>query len=279
MTSGPRAFGALRRLARKCVEPIPVLNRTLLYSAGYRVLSRQQAVEYEQRAVGWNSARSAKRQEDAYDQVLTQMRDGQPRIDFSTAAEAVRSCGLVSPSFLDVGCGSGYYAEVIPALGGGALNYLGVDYSEAMIERARQRYPAKTFKVADATQLPFDDGSFDIVFNGVALMHILNYPAALSEMARVAKRFAIIHCVPVVESCETAYLSKYAYGAPVLEIIFNRQELERRIADLGMEIVSVLPSLDYDVFRVLGHHSKKLTYLCRCPPATRPNEAIGDSRV
>jgi hypothetical protein len=48
-------------------------------------------------------------------------------------------------------------------------------WSDAMIARARLHYPSTAFEVADATALPYTDGAFDIVFNGVSLMHIVEY--------------------------------------------------------------------------------------------------------
>ncbi|HEY1590360.1 MAG TPA: methyltransferase domain-containing protein [Solirubrobacteraceae bacterium] len=51
------------------------------------------------------------------------------------AVEAVRS--YASPTVLDVGCGSGRIAEFV--LETGASSYLGVDFSEPMVELAQQR--------------------------------------------------------------------------------------------------------------------------------------------
>ena len=94
-----------------------------------------------------------------------------------------------------------------------------------MIARARARYPSAAFEVADATRLPYADGAFDIVFNGVSLMHIIDYQAAIREAARVAARYCIFHTVPVFDDHPTTFLRKYAYGAPVVEIVFGKQEL------------------------------------------------------
>ena len=112
-----------------------------------------------------------------------------------------------------------------PTLLPGGVRYTGIDYSDAMIARARAHYPSAAFEVADATRLPYPDNAFDIVFNGVSLMHIIDYPAAIREAARVAATLCIFHSVPVFDDHQTTYLRKYAYGAPVVEIIFGKQEL------------------------------------------------------
>ena len=130
-----------------------------------------------------------------------------------------------------------------------------------MIARARARYPSAAFEVADATRLPYADGAFDIVFNGVSLMHIIDYQAAIREAARVAARYCIFHTVPVFDDHPTTFLSKYAYGAPVVEIVFGKQELMTLCHDAGLRLEHEWPGIPYDVHEVTGHHSTTETYL------------------
>jgi len=209
---------------------------------------------------GWFAARTVSRQERAYRGLIAAMKDGKPRLDFRIAAEAVAATGLSSPRLLEIGCGSGYYSEVLTTLLPDGVRYTGIDYSEAMIARAREHYPAIAFEVADATKLPYADQGFDIAFNGVSLMHIVDYQAAIREAARVA-RFCIFHSVPVFDNYRTTYLSKYAYGAPVVEVVFGKQELMSLCSDAGLRPVREWPGIAYDVHEVTGHHSSAATYL------------------
>ncbi len=139
--------------------------------------------------------------------------------------------------------------------------YTGIDYSAAMIARARAQYPAVQFEVADATRLPYADARFDIAFNGVSLMHIVDYAAAIREMARVASRYCILHTVPVFDDYRTTYLRKYAYGAPVVEIVFGRAELMSLCEQAGLRLERTWPCIPYDVSGVTGHRSTTETYL------------------
>ena len=109
---------------------------------------------------------------------------------------------------LEVGCGSGYYSEVFATLLPGGVRYTGIDYSDAMIARARAHYPSTAFEVADATRMPYADAAFDIVFNGVSLMHIVDYQAAIREAARVASHYCIFHTVPVFDESSNNLLAK-----------------------------------------------------------------------
>jgi SAM-dependent methyltransferase len=251
----------VRQVGKRVVKATPILRRHILPSADYRVLG---GIDEARRAAnsssGWFAARTVSRQERAYRGLIAAMKDGEPRLDFRIAAEAVAATGLSNPRLLEIGCGSGYYSEVLAALLPGSVRYTGIDYSDAMIARAREHYPSIAFEVADATKLPYADQAFDIAFNGVSLMHILDYHAAIREAARVA-RFCIFHSVPVFDDYRTTFLSKYAYGAPVVEVVFGRQELMSLCNEAGLRLVREWPGIAYDVHEVTGHHSSAATYL------------------
>jgi SAM-dependent methyltransferase len=252
----------VRQIGKRVVKATPILRRHVLSSSDYRVLGGQE----EARAItassgGWLAARTVMRQERAYQSLIAAMKRGEPRLDFKVAAKAVVATGIAHPRLLEVGCGSGYYSEVFAALLPGGLKYTGIDYSDAMIARARVHYPSTAFEVADATRLPYADGAFDIVFNGVSLMHIVDNQAAIREAARVASRYCVFHTVPVFSDHRTTFLRKYAYGAPVVEIVFNKQELLSICQGAGLRLDQQWPCLPYDVHEATGHHSTTETYL------------------
>jgi SAM-dependent methyltransferase len=252
----------VRQAAKRLARSTPILRRHVFSSIDYRVLGGlQEARDMTLASGGWLAARTAARQERAYEGLIAAMKRGEPRLDFSIAADAVAATGIDNPTLLEVGCGSGYYADVFDTLLAGGVRYTGVDYSGAMIARARARAPAGAFEVADATKLPYADNAFDIVFNGVSLMHILDYPAAIVEAARVASGYCVFHTVPVFRDYRTTFLRKYAYGAPVVEVIFGKQELMRLCADAGLRLEREWPSIPYDVYEATGHHSVTETYL------------------
>ncbi len=87
---------------------------------------------------------------------------------------------------LDVGCGTGTFLARIAKTY--QVDCTGVDISKKSIAFAnRWGSPRLHFKVADATQLPFADESFDHVLSFDALEHIQDQSKALSEIARVLK--------------------------------------------------------------------------------------------
>jgi SAM-dependent methyltransferase len=252
----------VRKVGKRVVTATPLLRRHIMSSTDYRVLdgveeARKEAVSSR----GWLATRTVARQERAYRRLIAAMKNGEPRLDFQVAAEAVKATGLTRPRLIEVGCGSGYYFEVFETLLRGNVQYRGVDYSQPMISQARARYPRAVFEVADGTRLPYDNGAFDIVFNGVSLMHIIEFSAAIREAARVASRYCVFHTVPVFDERRTTFLRKYAYGAPVVEIIFNKKELMDLCAGHGLRLEREWNCIPYDVFDATGHHSRTETYL------------------
>ena len=88
---------------------------------------------------------------------------------------------------LDVGCGSGYFLHRLREYGAGAC--VGIDLLEERVAAARERYPALEFHVGNAAELPFADGSFDLVTQFTCLSSIVDDSvrlAAAREMRRVA---------------------------------------------------------------------------------------------
>jgi ubiquinone/menaquinone biosynthesis C-methylase UbiE len=94
---------------------------------------------------------------------------------------------------LDVGCGTGSLALAAKTLVGADGVVQGIDASNEMIERARNKAQARGvpagFAVASVEALPFPDGSFDVVFSTL-MMHHLPRPVrrvCAEEMARVLR--------------------------------------------------------------------------------------------
>jgi SAM-dependent methyltransferase len=94
-----------------------------------------------------------------------------------------------APRVLDVGCGSGRIAEF--ALQAGAAHYLGIDFSEPMIELARtrlERFGKRAELIVDDFLLAPIDGSFEVVL----ALGLFDY---LPEPQRFARRMFEL-CAP-----------------------------------------------------------------------------------
>ena len=94
---------------------------------------------------------------------------------------------------LDVGCGPGVLTAQLQAVAG---EVVGVDFSANMIGEASRQFPASSFKVANAEDLPFDDASFDVAVVNYCAHHLARPEQAFSEIRRVMKpggKLAVIH--------------------------------------------------------------------------------------
>jgi ubiquinone/menaquinone biosynthesis C-methylase UbiE len=143
------------------------------------------------------------------------------------------------------------------------ITYAGCDYSDAFIALARQKYPALRFEVEDATAMHYRDNAFDVVISGCCLLHIPEYQAAVSETARVARRYAIFHRTPVVLGQPNQYFRKRAYGVETVEIHFNEPEFLALLASSNLELIATY-TLNEIVQDGVGSASR--TYVCRKIP-------------
>jgi ubiquinone/menaquinone biosynthesis C-methylase UbiE len=102
---------------------------------------------------------------------------------------------------LDVACGSGNGAIAAARRAWG--NTVGADFVPALLERGRERAAADRLDVefveADATDLPFDDGRFDVVISIFGAMFAADQEKAAAELLRVCKpggRIGMANWVP-----------------------------------------------------------------------------------
>jgi SAM-dependent methyltransferase len=86
---------------------------------------------------------------------------------------------------LDVACGTGVVAREAARRVGEQGKVVGVDLNPAMLAVARRLRPDIEWRQADAAELPFSDGSFDVVLCQSALMFFPDVSRALREMGRV----------------------------------------------------------------------------------------------
>jgi ubiquinone/menaquinone biosynthesis C-methylase UbiE len=84
--------------------------------------------------------------------------------------------------FLDVASGPGYLAAAARRRG---ADVVGVDFSVAMVEKARRVFPALEFRVGDAEDLPFPDETFGAVGISFGMLHFPHPERALAEAFRV----------------------------------------------------------------------------------------------
>jgi spore coat polysaccharide biosynthesis protein SpsF len=96
-------------------------------------------------------------------------------------------------SVLEVGCNIGgnlrWIAELL-----GPEKVAGIDVNEKALELLRERVPGVDARLARGADLPFDDGSFDLVFTTGVLIHQdpeTQLEPMMREIVRVSSRYVI----------------------------------------------------------------------------------------
>lgn len=131
--------------------------------------------------------------------------------------------GLVAPRVLDIGTGTGIFAQAFSAKG---FTVAGIDPNHSLLEVARGLVAGAEFKEAAAEAIPYSDGAFDVSFLGHVLHEADDPLAALKEARRVSARRVVI--------LEWPYLQE-KHGPP-LEHRLRPETVEKLAmeAELGM---------------------------------------------
>ena len=116
-------------------------------------------------------------------------------------------------AILDIGVGAG---RTTPFLSKIAKTYIGIDYSDAMIARCRQKFPSLSFLRMDASNMRvFPDGSFDAVvfsFNGIDYLPTSDARrSCLEECSRVLRAGGVLIL--------SSHNARYIFFAPSLEAV------------------------------------------------------------
>jgi SAM-dependent methyltransferase len=105
-------------------------------------------------------------------------------LHYQPVSEFVRQYGLEEKRVLEIGAGAGALQDVVD-------NYVGLDIAES----ARSNFH-KPFVQGSATDLPFEDGQFDVIWTVWTLEHVPNPEKALSEMRRVVADDGYLYVAP-----------------------------------------------------------------------------------
>lgn len=128
---------------------------------------------------------------------------------------------------LDVGCGTGAITTDIASLTTGGIT--AIDINRNRLEKARSAassFPSIKFVVADVSDLPFKNETFDLVVFSVVLLYVKDKQKAVDEMARVTQKHGT-----VLATMEPDHAGWLTYPENELVPLFL-EDLEKMGADL-----------------------------------------------
>jgi ubiquinone/menaquinone biosynthesis C-methylase UbiE len=184
---------------------------------------------------------------------------------------------------LDVACGQGNAALAAARRHAHAT---GVDYAPNLLEQGRERALAERvqidFQEADAEDLPFPGGSFDLVLSTVGVMFAPNQERAADELVRVTRpggRIALASWEPRGMGGELfKIVAKYAPPPPGVRPVAlwgSREHLAQLFGD-RVQWTSLL-SRDH-VWRFLSPEHFSAFFREHYGPITRASGALDDGR-
>ncbi len=105
----------------------------------------------------------------------------------SQTINALLDAVLAKPGskILDIAIGPGYVAARARER---QCQAIGLDFSEAMLAKAREVHPAIEFVPGSAETLPFNDGEFDAVVMNFGILHLAEPEKAINEAFRVTRQ-------------------------------------------------------------------------------------------
>ena len=107
---------------------------------------------------------------------------------------------------LDIGCASGGFFNIMRSMEP-TIDYVGMDIVEAAVELAQNRYPEARFMLADGFEIPFDDGTFDLVHCTSVLNNEPRYQELLPEAQPISNTLAPGNRTRGRNTCSEGYKS------------------------------------------------------------------------
>jgi SAM-dependent methyltransferase len=140
----------------------------------------------------------------------------------------IRGCKRI----LDAGCGNGRYSRFLLRQADSDALLTGFDYSQGMLQRARDRLGAERARLvaADLTRLPYADSSFDAIVCGWVLEHLPDPRPGLCELARVLQVGGKLLLLTTEDTFNGAMCSRMWHCRT-----YNRGELRRVCAECGLD--------------------------------------------
>lgn len=119
----------------------------------------------------------------------------QERFDLIKKKFSKNDLDLKEKRILEVGCAGGYVIKSLIDMGAEEKNITGIDIRFDRLEEARNAFPFVTFEVMDASDLTFQDNTFDVITVFTVLSSVLNSKIRkiiASELIRVLKPDGVI---------------------------------------------------------------------------------------
>jgi ubiquinone/menaquinone biosynthesis C-methylase UbiE len=209
-------------------------------SSGYQVLETESIDLSKLETNTWSKGASL-RQFKTWNNILLR----QPkRSDLNALLKALSLTSSDSLILCEIGCGSAYLSDFVLQHSSKKFRYLGLDSSHYALSHASK---SKELIQAYSKSLPLRNNFAHIVLDGAALIHILDWQISLKEYARVSLKYIILHSISISDQNENFYVSKFAYGQRVSEIVFSQNLVLAECTKLNLRVIQRFKGEAYTV--------------------------------
>lgn len=184
---------------------------------------------------------------------------------------------------LDLACGMGYGTAV---LGTAAADCIGLDISASAIRAARKRYASENVKfvIGDCFDLPFEDGTFDVVVANEMIEHVEGHPALLAEIRRVLADKGLLLVSTPNKPVYNRYKPQNVFHIAEMEVPEFRKLLTGsfrhvQLTGLRMSLLSVSYALDSGDARVAHNLNAARIHLVAGENAAEPLVETGELQL
>lgn len=113
---------------------------------------------------------------------------------------------------VDVACGTGdmmeFWNKQSVDAGVAIQSIIGVDPSVGMVDVAKKKYPSFEYFISQATQIPLEDGSSDIVSITYGIRNVVERTQAFQEFHRVLKEQGLVVILEFMKNQNPSFLGK-----------------------------------------------------------------------
>ena len=161
---------------------------------------------------------------------------------------------------LEVGCGAGGWFSDLLGWGPRQSDLHGIDISSERIERARELFPAADIRLDDAAEMPWDNGSFNLVVASTVFTSILD---------QNVRRLIANEIIRVLAPRGALLWYDFAFNNPRNRSVqgINRKELGDLFPELNGKIRSI--TLAPPIARVIAPRSWPLATFLEAIPLLR----------
>lgn len=185
----------------------------------------------------WKNADVARMQKEL---VESELRNPERIAPFRTFLEILeyitRAYGPSKRRILDVGCGVGHYSELVQRYYSGRFEYLGCDYSEAMVETARQMWPQSVFLVDNVFESHVDYGEFDVIMASALVDVMENFWDVLDTLFDKTGNLLILHRQRITSGESYSTQAAGYAGQTTYASYINPRELRGRLRKKGLAV-------------------------------------------